>query len=87
MKTEKSLPPKRASRLRARASGRRLTEPDTALVKAMLARGDRQHDIAGVFGVNGGRISEIATGKRFDWVRPATEAELADFEASRAQRH
>jgi hypothetical protein len=28
----------------------------------MLARGDRQHDIASYFGVNGGRIGEIATG-------------------------
>jgi hypothetical protein len=31
----------------------------------MLARGDRQHDIAAWFGVNGGRIAEIARGCRF----------------------
>jgi hypothetical protein len=31
----------------------------------MLARGDRQHDIAAWFGVNGGRIAEIATGAKF----------------------
>jgi hypothetical protein len=30
----------------------------------MLARGDRQHDIALYFGVNGGRIGEIATGDK-----------------------
>src|SRR5260370_14167233 len=30
----------------------------------MLARGDRQHDIASYFGVNGGRIGEIATGDK-----------------------
>jgi hypothetical protein len=29
----------------------------------MLARGDRQHDIAAWFGVNAGRIAEIACGK------------------------
>jgi hypothetical protein len=37
----------------------------------MLARGDRQHDIAAWFGVNGGRIAELASGKLFWWVRPA----------------
>ena len=39
---------------RAKSSGIRLTEYDAALVKGMLARGDRQHDIAAWFGVNGG---------------------------------
>lgn len=36
---------------------------DTQIVKGMLLRGDRQHDIAAYFGVNGGRIAEVATGK------------------------
>jgi hypothetical protein len=36
---------------------------ETQTVKGMLARGDRQHDIAAVFGVNGGRIAEVATGQ------------------------
>jgi hypothetical protein len=31
----------------------------------MLMRGDKQHDIAIYFGVNAGRIAEIATGFRF----------------------
>jgi hypothetical protein len=31
----------------------------------MLARGDRQSDIASFFGVNGGRIAEISVGKKF----------------------
>lgn len=35
---------------------------DTRIVKGMLDRGDRQHDIASFFGVNGGRIAEVATG-------------------------
>lgn len=50
---------------RARPSGVRLSEADAATIKGMLARGDRQHDIAAWFGVNGGRIAEIATGKAF----------------------
>lgn len=36
---------------------------ETQIVKGMLARGDKQHDVAAYFGVNGGRIAEIATGK------------------------
>jgi len=36
---------------------------DTQIVKGMLARGDKQHDIASYFGVNGGRVAEVATGK------------------------
>jgi hypothetical protein len=50
---------------RAEPSGIKLDNADAALVKGMLARGDRQHDIAAWFGVNGGRIAEIATGARF----------------------
>jgi len=39
-----------------------LTYRETQYVKGMLNRGDRQHDIAAYFGVNGGRIAEVATG-------------------------
>jgi len=49
---------------------------DAAIVKGMLARGDRQHDIAAWFGVNGGRIAEIATGYRFPLVEPAEAEDL-----------
>lgn len=35
---------------------------ETQIVKGMLERGDKQHDIAAYFGVNGGRIAEVATG-------------------------
>lgn len=38
-----------------------LIDGEIAVVKGMLARGDRQHDIAAYFGVNGGRIAEIST--------------------------
>jgi hypothetical protein len=40
------------------------TASDAALIRGMLARGDKQSDIAAFFGINGGRISEINTGKR-----------------------
>lgn len=56
-------------RLRAESSGVKLTEAEAAIVKGMLERGDRQHDIAAWFGVNGGRIAEIACGRSFNWVQ------------------
>lgn len=59
--------------MRAANSGITLSERDAAIVKAMIARGDRQHDIAAWFGVNGGRIGEIARGRKFRSVTPATE--------------
>lgn len=62
--------------LKAQPSGIRLDEDDAALVKGMLARGDRQHDIAAWFGVNGGRIGEISTGAKFSDVQPAEQSEL-----------
>src|SRR3954449_184422 len=57
-------------------SGISLSLSDAAVVKGMLARGDRQHDIAAWFGVNGGRIAEIATGVKFGSVAPAPPDEL-----------
>lgn len=53
-----------------------LTEADARVVKGMLNRGDRQHDIAAWFGVNGGRIGEIASGHKFWWVPPAPDEQL-----------
>lgn len=50
---------------RAFNSGIRLSEKDASIVKGMLNRGDRQHDIASWFGVNGGRIAEISVRKKF----------------------
>lgn len=54
---------------RALASGITLSAADAALIKGMLSRGDRQHDIAAWFGVNGGRVAEIAVGERFAHVQ------------------
>lgn len=62
--------------MRARNSGIRLTEQDAAIVKAMIARGDRQHDIAAWFGVNGGRIGEIAAGRKFGSIVPAERSNI-----------
>lgn len=61
---------------RAKPSGIHLTERDAAIVKGMLARGDRQHDVAAWFGVNGGRIAEIATRRKFRSVAPEEGANL-----------
>lgn len=51
--------------MRAPSAGIRLSSADASIVKGMLARDDRQSDIASYFGVNGGRIAEISTGARF----------------------
>lgn len=47
-----------------------------AQVKGMLARGDKQHDIAAHFAVNSGRIAEIATGKVGNGISPASARAL-----------
>ena len=60
-------------RFRAPPSGVSLSEEDAAIAKGMLHRGDRQHDIAAWFGVNAGRIAEIATGASFTRVKARKE--------------
>lgn len=64
------------TRKRANPSGITLDEDDAAIAKGMLARGDRQHDVAAWFGGNGGRIADIATGAKFSWVEAAPGDEL-----------
>jgi hypothetical protein len=50
---------------------------ETQIVKGMLDRGDRQHDIASYFGVNGGRIAEISTGNcDYPTAQPCSEDKL-----------
>lgn len=56
---------------KASRSGRVLRNGDAALIKSMIARGDRQHDIAAYFGVNGGRVGEISRGATFPAIAPA----------------
>ncbi|MEM9030229.1 MAG: hypothetical protein AAGC70_17850 [Pseudomonadota bacterium] len=58
-------------RRRALPSSPALTERDASIAKGMLLRGDAQHSIAAWFGVNPGRIAEIATGERFPNVAAA----------------
>lgn len=48
-----------------------LTRQDARIIRALLAAGMMQHDVAAVFGVNPGRVAEIATGERFNGEPPA----------------
>lgn len=50
---------------RGAISGYRLTATDASIVKGMLARGDRDHDIAAWFGVNQGRVADVKDGRKF----------------------
>ena len=43
----------------------RIQPSDIPMIKKRLRAGDFQHDIAADYRVNQGRISEIATGKRY----------------------
>ena len=72
---------------RSNSAGIRLNMQDAAIVKGMLARGDRQSDIAAFFKVNGGRISEINTGRTFARVAPASPAQLPPPGPYEAQTH
>jgi hypothetical protein len=47
----------------AKASGYHVTSNDVPIVLGMVARGDRNHDIAAWFGFNQGRIKECKDGK------------------------
>lgn len=41
-----------------------ITEATAALIKGMVARGDRQMDVAIYHGINQGRVNEIVHGRR-----------------------
>lgn len=62
--------------MRAEPSGVRLTANDAALVKGMIERGDRHHDIAAWFGVNQGRVAEVGNGEKFSDVPQAPTDQL-----------
>ena len=49
-----------------------LTHHDVSIIKARLLNGEFQHRIAADYDLNQGRICEIAKGKRFAHVQPAT---------------
>ena len=61
---------------RAEARGVALSMIDAAVIKGMLLRGDRRHDIAAWFGVNSGRIAEIVKGAYFAEVIEALADQL-----------
>jgi hypothetical protein len=44
-------------------SGHYVTKADVPIILAMVARGDRRHDVAAWFGLNQGRIKEVEDGK------------------------
>jgi hypothetical protein len=52
-----------------------LNNQEISMVKGMLARGDKQHDIAAFFKINGGRVAEIATGRQGSGIK-AMQTEL-----------
>jgi hypothetical protein len=61
---------------RAEPSGLKLTAQDAALIRGMIARGDRHHDVAAFFGVNQGRVAEVAQGIRFPGIQAADADDL-----------
>ena len=67
---------KQPGRRRAPPNGNCLNEADAAIVKSMIARGDIYAEIANWFGVNPGRIAEVATGQSFRDVVAAEYHEL-----------
>jgi transcriptional regulator with XRE-family HTH domain len=59
----------------------KLTEADAEIIRALLAEGWLQSDVASLLGVNIGRISEIASGARF----PGVPAAVLSSDAARAR--
>ena len=56
----------------------KITDDDAAVIKGMLARGDKQQWIVAWFGgdFNPGRVAEISTGAKFAHVEPAPRSRL-----------
>jgi predicted XRE-type DNA-binding protein len=42
-----------------------------AKIKTLVASGMCQHDVAAIFGINQGRVSDVKNGKKFPDVPPA----------------
>ncbi len=61
---------------RAKASGYSLKAADAPIVLGMIARGDRDHDIAAWFGVNQGRVADVKDGRKFSSATAAPTREL-----------
>jgi len=56
---------------KGKASGYTLKSKDAPIIFGMVARDDRDHDIAAWFGVNQGRIAEVKDGSKFGIVAAA----------------
>lgn len=56
------------------ATRKKLTHEQVSIIKSRIARGEYRHRIAADYDINQGRISEIATGKRFSSI-PAAGSE------------
>jgi hypothetical protein len=56
----------------------KVSEDDAAVIKGMLARGDKQQWIVAWFGgdINPGRVAEINTGEKFAGIDPAPRSRL-----------
>jgi hypothetical protein len=61
---------------KGKASGYALKRTDAPLIFGMVARDDRDHDIAAWFGVNQGRIAEVKDGSKFGSVAAAHTSQL-----------
>ncbi len=61
---------------RALNSGQHVTAEVASLIKAMVRRGDRSHDVAAFFGLNPGRVAEVVKGRLFPSVEAARGANL-----------
>jgi hypothetical protein len=66
----------RSAMSRAKASGYVLSADDAPIIFGMIARDDRDHDIAAWFGVNQGRIAEVKDGTKFGLVSAAPADQL-----------
>jgi hypothetical protein len=53
-----------------------LDEHQVGIIKGLLARGEKQQDIAAFFSCNSGRVAEVNTGKKFHHVSPAAGKDL-----------
>jgi hypothetical protein len=61
---------------KGKASGYTLVKSDAPIIMGMVARDDRDHDIAAWFGVNQGRIAEVKDGSKFGSVAAAHTSQL-----------
>lgn len=57
-------------------SGSCLDEEGAAIFEGMLVGGERQHDIAAWFGLNGGHFKEISTSANFAEVKSSKSKDL-----------